>query len=84
MTNAEFRNKFDNGFEARYIKGSTDIKCPKCGLESYLTKSNSTTITCNNKHNFTTIDFTVEWIKLRDGFLNEILTKSCDLNCSEN
>lgn len=82
MTNAEFKNIFDNGYKVNYTKGTSELRCPKCGNESYLSSSYSTTVTCKNKHNFTLIDFTVSWTQIRNDLLSNMLTNSCDTKCN--
>lgn len=85
MTNAEFKSIMTNGFKVNYTKGSSDLRCFKCGKESYLAPSTGTTISCINNHNFAVIDFTVLHAQMRDDLLDSLLasnkdmTTSCDL-----
>lgn len=82
MTNAEFKNIFDNGYKVNYTQGTSEIRCPICGNESYLSTNDSETVTCINNHNYAVIDFTVEWTKIRDDMLKTFLDHQQEQSCN--
>lgn len=87
MNLSEFQNLFDNGFRENYAKGTSDLRCPNCGNESYLTTKNgiftsTSKVTCKNNHNFQLIDFTVAWTQIRNDLLTGMLNNSCDAICT--
>lgn len=82
MTNAEFKKIIEDGYQVNYAKETSEIRCPKCGNESYLTSKNGTIVTCKNKHNFALIDYIVEWTKIRDGMLKTFIDNQQEQNCN--
>ncbi|MDT8338742.1 MAG: hypothetical protein RQ763_06060 [Sulfurimonas sp.] len=80
MKNTELSDIFIAfGYVDMQSSGTTPLKCTSCGLPLSFKSSN---LACDNNHNISYIDFTLDYIKMIESYKADIINGTLDLGNS--
>ena len=85
MSDDDFKDIFNDGFELIVEGDDSEIICIDCGIQAKLTEVDTGqgtgyVVNCDDDHEWDLLDYTIAWINIKDGLLKMQLDNSCCYN----